>query len=410
MRKDGMKMKRIYIYGAGGYGRSALDFFNCHDSLKLISGIIDNNPGLNGSVIFGKLIVSYKDIKNELDSNSTIIICVELETALSISKELKSDQKIRYLYWSCEQDKSFDELLSLVEMDDDYRLFSHSLLYEIEIFDRQKKYLLDNYEPRFFKTAQGDLRNRQLKLVEFANEIVSEVGNDIHPFVSSGNLLGYVRHEGFIPWDDDFDFTILRTEYVKMRSVLMEKYYYSRYSGPFNDDNEQLKWIKREMDAHQGETVLLERPMLFRACKKVGDEYLLVDFFPLDEFIDESDYQKRLEVLQTNKSLLSGVTNVDDYYNVIKKIDSDDTVFRMIGGPYLGYGYDVRESYSGSKYNRFIERKYVFPLKEILFEGKKFEAPNNPEEYLRFEFGNNYMEFPQSIGLHFSTDIFNSIS
>jgi len=396
-------MKEIFLYGAGGYGRTVLDYFLCHNALDMISLIIDNNPGLKNAVILGKPILPYDSAVDRINSDVTVIISVELETALSISKQLKNDGIIRYLFWACEQNISFGELLELVNMDD-YEIYSHSLLQEINIIDRQKQYLLNNCNPKYFKPAQGELRTRQL---QFAYEIVSE-WKCIHPFITSGNLLGYVRHDGFIPWDDDFDLTIIRSEYDLFRDMLIEKYYYNRYNGPFNDDKEQLKWIKHEMDHHQGNIIVLERPMLLRICKKtMNGEYLLVDFFPFDEFKDESLYDQRLDVLQKNKKLLAAVRTVEEYYAVIQKIASDDIVFREVGGLFMGYGYDVRESYSSSKYRGFIKRSDVFPLKKIKFEGYDFEAPKNPVAFLKYEFGEDYMKLPQSIGLHFSTGIFN---
>ena len=69
--------------------------------------------------------------------------------------------------------------------------------------------------------------NRELSLEEVHKETLNVLKkideicehNDIKYSIMYGTLIGYMRHKGFIPWDDDADVAMLRPEYEKFRNA-----------------------------------------------------------------------------------------------------------------------------------------------------------------------------------------------
>ena len=70
-----------------------------------------------------------------------------------------------------------------------------------------------------FKEIQSLEYNLLKRFDEFAKE------NNIMYFLSGGSCLGAVRHQDFIPWDDDIDVCMLRKDYDKLIALVKDNRY-----------------------------------------------------------------------------------------------------------------------------------------------------------------------------------------
>lgn len=117
---------------------------------------------------------------------------------------------------------------------------------------------------------------------------------DIPWYMACGSLLGAVRHEGFIPWDDDIDICLMRDDYLRLlellarelpagyvvRSPLLETGYPEYHSCVANSDSISI------------EPEHLKR---FHGCPFVVG----VDIFPIDALPkDEKLLERKREAFQ----------------------------------------------------------------------------------------------------------------
>lgn len=73
-------------------------------------------------------------------------------------------------------------------------------------------------EGYFVDSTMKTMWAAELEILQVVAEICERHGLTWYAF--DGTLLGAIRHEGFVPWDDDLDIVMIREDYMKLLKVL----------------------------------------------------------------------------------------------------------------------------------------------------------------------------------------------
>lgn len=77
-----------------------------------------------------------------------------------------------------------------------------------------------NAETRCGYDIPAEMKQAWAVQLDLLQELMRVCGaHGIQMFVAEGTLLGTIRHQGFIPWDDDIDVVLIRSEYDKLMAV-----------------------------------------------------------------------------------------------------------------------------------------------------------------------------------------------
>ena len=244
------------------------------------------------------------------------------------------------------------------------------------------------------------LRKLQQVEIEILDEVVRVCNKyNINYFLVGGTLLGAVRHKGFIPWDDDIDIAMLRSDYDLFLNVaskeLDEKYKIQHWS---NDKKYYLNFIK----VRKKNTLLEEKKMQNVDTQKE----IFIDIFPLDNIASNSleYYKKRSRLFNVLRPIILCKTKIISkeelpsklFYYLFSLIPNhlllkiQDKVMRKDNKKDTKY----LVSFPGSYYEKeIISKEVLFPLKKVEFEGKKYNCPNDVDSYLKDVYG-DYMTLP----------------
>lgn len=255
--------------------------------------------------------------------------------------------------------------------------------------------LRQKYNPE--GSQMRELQHRMLNMLLYLDEVCKKL--NIPYYIDGGTCLGAVRHEGFVPWDDDLDVVIDQKYYDRLCDYLInnphpdfvlqnrqtDNNYYWGWAK-LRDRNSESKYIGNDI------TILYQEKIL----KYTG---VAIDLFVysdhvipwLSKLVHGIHRRINLQYLVGRHKIMADVLYficfiiLKPIANVMGLLFSDR---KTIAHDYL----------SNNSFHRFQKDK-VYPLAPIEFEGHTFMAPHDTDYFLKTLY-NNYMCVPPESARH----------
>lgn len=387
-------VKDMIIFGSGQMGREALNFWG-NDN---VACFCDNNSLLAGTEKHGKPVISFDELRDKY-SEAVVVIAVAGYGAYAIAEQCEENGVSDYLIYTWlrasfpEYDR--EKLLCAISDPMNRMRIRKDIYYErvMEVKD-QIDYFKRHTDIRHMKPAVGKLRYQQEQCVRASSSFFKKIEKlEIKPILYGGNLLGYVRHNGFIPWDDDIDFTLIRNEYERLKEYCQRHIY---------TENERYKKVDIcDKEILPGMECYYWTPWHdhFSVVEVRDDGYRTgMDFFPLEYYADDytlAELQKfaaqmRAKVI-CKDSEEEKIQCVEEALKENRKntAEESDSIYFAIDGT------EMRHTYHR---DHFIPKDVIFPLRKVLWEGEDFWVPNDPEEFLTYVYEDCW-GFPEDVGI-----------
>lgn len=260
--------------------------------------------------------------------------------------------------------------------------------------------------------SQQHLNDTQRYILHVLREVTRVLDElNVPYFMQGGTMLGAIRHNGFIPWDDDVDLGIPRADYDRLLKEVSARL----------PENLELRTYDDETDHHYYFARIVDTRYQIRRMGSLEErlENIWVDLFPLDGmpngFISRQWHKFRLLMTRLKFHLscfekvnikrpgrplvermiikIAMITRVGKWWNTRKQLDKMDRLLKK----YPCEKSDYLVNFTGQtsfKFNEMFKKEVYGAGKAYPFEDMTLVGPVQYDAYLKSLYG-DYMTPPR---------------
>ncbi len=182
---------------------------------------------------------------------------------------------------------------------------------------------------------------------------------DLKYIAEGGTMLGAVRHKGFIPWDDDIDIMMMRSEYERLCEIAN-----TEFSSPYFFQTEKTDPGSLRCHAqlrNSNTTAILKSELKGNFSFNQG---IFIDIFPLDSVPDEeSIFDKTSKEAMRYYRLMQFCSSVSWHY--INDFSTFKGIFKAVLHYVGNYPLSIITNYYYNKYEKICKRFNDVPTKKL---------------------------------------------